>query len=302
MNFDSILIRYSEIGLKSKQTRRRFENKLVQNIKSALRNEFAEYSDIRKEFGRIFIETPGREILKILPKVFGIYSISPVFVCAPTLEEIEKLAVKLAKKHIRKTSSFAIRARRTGEQKFTSLEICEKIGAAVKKATKAKVELKKPEKEIFVEARKNKAYVFTEKIKCAGGLPLGIEGKAVGIFSKGRNFKTAAWLIARRGCDIEFACFEKDLREAEKTAKQMYKWLGNVRVSPVKAKTELEFYKAAEKIALEGNAKALFSADVFGKNITEDLKKFGAISSKLSLPVFMPLIGMDKEMLRNIQK
>jgi len=276
MNFQTILIRYGEIWLKSAQTRRKFVRRLVQNIKTALRADFIDYDNIRVERGRLYLETSDKEAGSALKRVFGIVSFSPAIYCAPKLDDIQELVVEISEKHVKKKDTFAIRASRSGKKhSFNSLDIAKRMGSVVRQVTKAKVDLNKPKKELFIEVRENRAYLFTKKIKGPAGLPLGIEGKAVGLY--GKNVEEAAYMMARRGCDIEVVAKKNE------NLQKLGQWIPNLKVHQKVPKT----------------AKALFTGDSIGKN-PNIVKKFVEFDKKQKLPVFRPLVGLTAAEIKKI--
>ena len=102
MKYDLILVRYGEIALKGRETRRRFESILVNNIKNALNTENIS-NKINKEMGRIFIHTTQIDkSISVLKKIFGITSISPCNKIESKIESISKLAIKISKEKIDK--------------------------------------------------------------------------------------------------------------------------------------------------------------------------------------------------------
>ena len=177
MKFVLIIVRYGEIALKGRETRNRFENTLVSNIKNAF--NFEKLSNkIKRERGRIYIYTDQiNECLEVLRKIFGIISVSPAFQTLSDMESISKLALNVVKEVLNEKKSFAIRTTRTGEHNFSSQDVAIKIGNDIVKATKASVDLTNPDLELFIEIRNDKAFVFTEKIPCMGGMPINTQGK-----------------------------------------------------------------------------------------------------------------------------
>jgi len=285
MNFDTILIRYGEIALKSKQTQRRFLRQLIKNIKAALRGDFVDCLDIRKERGRLFIETNDSKALDALTKVFGIVSVSPVVSCPPTIEDAVELSVSLSKKLIKKKNTFAIRCRRAGIHDFTSRDAANAIGAAVQKATASKVNLTSPDKELFVEIRQSRAYVFKEILQGPGGLPMGIEGK-VAVLYENKNSLLAAWLVAKRGCEVEFVCTPKKLSSLESHLKKFRPWFGSI--TPKVAENTLN-----PMILLD--AQALVSG-------VKTPKKALELHNKSPLLTLFPLVGFPEKMEKRLKK
>ncbi|MDD5416477.1 MAG: THUMP domain-containing protein [Candidatus Aenigmarchaeota archaeon] len=192
MKPECILIRVGEQSLKSKQVWTIFNRILIKNIRAAL--EGINY-ELKNEMNRIFIYTKNVDkSIERLQKVFGITSLSPVYVCDSKIEEMKKLSKKIFKPGKKK---FAIRARRSGSHQFTSQDIAVKVGYIIP----GKVDLSNPEKELFIECRQNKTYIFTEKIDGPGGLPLGSGGKIFGILNDQQDL-VASWLLMKRGCEV----------------------------------------------------------------------------------------------------
>lgn len=196
---DCVLVRVGELALKSPQVQRNFFGTLLENIRIAL--EGIEYK-IEINPNRIFVYGDAGRIILALKKVFGITSLSPAWTCFSGLNDIKLLATDIAESlGLTAENSFAIRARRSGRHKFSSQTIAEEVGAAIKRVTNAKVDLTKPDKEIFIECRSRKTYIFTEKIKCEGGMPLGVSGRVVVLLHNAKD-AVAAWLMMKRGCEL----------------------------------------------------------------------------------------------------
>ena len=178
------LIRYGEIGLKSKAVRERFQRILVSNIQThfmKMNLECRTFSD----YGRVYLWTENAEDARtILRRVFGIVSFSEVVETTSDMEDIKKIAIDISKDLLSKGTHFAVRARRTGQHDFTSVDLGRDVGSAIYLANEElelKVNLTKPEVEVFVETRQNKTYLFIGKVAGPGGMPLGSQGRIIGI-------------------------------------------------------------------------------------------------------------------------
>ena len=191
-----IIIRYSEIGLKG-NNRIVFEKKLIENIKDCLRKNNIKYEKIQRLRGRIIIFT--EQELNCLKYVFGVSSFSHALVLEPDINEIEKAVSKLAEN--KKFKTFRVSAQRLNKNfSLTSPEIERTIGSFVCEKLNKKVSLKNFDLEVGIEIL-DKAYVFTEKIKCFSGLPVGIEGKVVSLIEN-KSSLLASLLMMKRGCLI----------------------------------------------------------------------------------------------------
>ncbi len=198
---ECVLVRLGEIALKSPQVQNRMFAILLHNMRAAL--EGLEYN-METNPNRIFIYTKQiPEAIERARKVFGVTSVSPCWTCFSGLNDIRMLVSDITSDVLKLTEkdSFAIRAHRVGRHRFSSKEIMEEAGAAVKRVTGAKVDLTKPDKEIQIEARSRKTYVFVEKFPAAGGMPVGASGGIVSIIENPADV-AAAWLMMKRGCEI----------------------------------------------------------------------------------------------------
>ncbi len=211
------LVRYSEIALKSRNVRIRFEKLLVDDIKNAMRYYGIE-GRIKKIDGRLVIESGRNDFLK---EVGGIVSFSPVTICDSDIDSIRNEAMKYAEK-INENESFALRVRRVGTHNFSSMDIAKIVGDDIRMARNARVDLNNPSKEIFIEIRQNKTFIFDKIYHGMGGLPYKSQGNVMCIVN-GIDDMRAAWLMVRRGCRIIFVKGD-GMDEPEEMAKKMMKW------------------------------------------------------------------------------
>ncbi len=207
-----VIVRYSEIGLKG-NNKSDFEMKLIRNIRAQLKNEEIKPDSIRRLFSRIIIFTEKKPYLK---NVFGISSFSYANIIPPTIDGIKDNISTLIKDYTKDTT-FRISVKRLDKDfHLDSMGVEREIGAFVVEKTGAKVNLKNFEKEIGVELLKDEFIIFDEKIRGAGGLPVGIEGKALVMIDDENSIK-AAILSMKRGCEIFPIGFsEKNIDELRK--------------------------------------------------------------------------------------
>lgn len=276
---DCLLLRVGELALKSPPVQQRMFSVLIANVRTALAKAKIKY---RIELGqnRIFVYTDKIEkAAATLQKIFGLTSLSPVWVCYSYIDEIKLLAVDIAEKILKLSpqKSFAIRSRRVGKHKFTSQAIAEEVGAAVKRVTGAKVNLSEPDYEIFIETRSKKTYIFTEKIPAVGGLPLGTAGKVLAIIRNAED-GAAAWLLAKRGCELVVLTDVK----GKKFANALKKWHIGRRM-PV----QMTKIKNLKQIAEKNNLHVAVCGQKITKGILSEIKK-------ANLLLLQPLVGWEK--------
>ena len=318
-----IIVRYGEIGLKSKATRASFEGRLIENIKTALGSD-----KVWRGYGRIYVDSSSREDAVKASRVFGVASTSVAVETGSGLEEILEKATAYAAERIRKNDTFAVRARRVGKHSYSSMDIARQLGARIVEATGAKVDLTKPDVEIFVEVRDRKAYIYHEVIKGVGGLPLGTQGKAVALISGGIDSPVAAWMMMSRGVDIIALFLDPtplvDKRTRERALQGIAKlagWknaaiktyvapYGDVLIELLKVEDyrlgcvlcKRAIYRAGKAVAEKEKAKAIITGESLGQVASQTMDNLHAIDKVIDLPVLRPLIGHDKEEIIRLAK
>ena len=317
-----IVCHYHEIGLKGKN-RKFFENKLVENIKKAL--PLGSFEFVQRISGRIIVKLnekgskKEKKIKESLRKVFGIVHFAFAYFSKPEIELIEKQAFEILKTKTFKT--FRIEAQRS-DKKFslTSPKINERIGALIVKKLKKKVKLEKPSITCFIEVVEKHAFLYTEKIKAYGGLPVGTGGKAAILLSGGIDSPVAAFLTMKRGVKVIFIHFHAhpytDQASIDKV-KRIVKVLNQFQFDSklylvpfadvqkaILLKTQAKLrvilyrrfmFRIAEEIAKKEKSLALVTGDSIGQVASQTLKNIQVINQVAELPVLRPLIGLDKE-------
>lgn len=295
MKYNLLIIRYGELALKGKETRRRFENTLINNIKKALDFEQIQFK-ITRNRGRIYVYS--NQIDKctlILQKIFGITSISPASQTNDEISSISQLSRSISKEFITKQKSFALRVTRTGTHNYSSQDIAIKIGNDIVKMTKAKVNLNKPDFELFIEIRDKCAYIFTQKILGPGGLPMGTQGNVLALITHPTSI-LASWYIMRRGCKIFFVNSNNNYTQTLKSF--IRNWYANSDISIVNVNKK-NYYKNIQRILYEKNCDAIVTGNCLFNNNNEFLE-IKLLKKHISLPILHPLIAMEMEQI--IQK
>jgi thiamine biosynthesis protein ThiI len=234
------------------------------------------------------------ESIDILKKIFGIYSVSPAVKTQGDMDSISKYAVDISKKILNKEKSFALRVTRTGNHDFTSQDVAVKVGADICKATKSKVNLTKPDFELFIEIRDKTAFIFTEKIHGAGGLPLGTQGKVLALIDSPISL-LAAWYLMRRGCKATFVNIDTKYNKAIRSfARNWYVDEDLVNVN-VHAKN---LYKKLNEIASEKDCNAVVTSHSLYDAKSKFLTDSKQLKQYTGLPVLHPLIVMDQKIIK----
>lgn len=268
-----ILVRYAEIGLKSRPVRRRFESMLRENITKMLIRDGIE-SLISSDEGRLYLECNDVDkAIVSLRRVFGVASISVTELFEGGLSEICSFAAGYSAGRLHEGQSFAVRPRREGVHDYTSVDLGREVGSAIFLANESlnvRVNLSNPDVQFFVEVRQKKAYLFTEYLSGPGGLPMGSQGKVVAVVDDMKG-ALAAWLMMRRGC--------KALIYGQGPLELLHQY-----------DTDLRFYKGELKDVSNNR-------DILGVVYGYTLDEMDLIESvhNPELTSFHPLIGMSKE-------
>ena len=290
MKFDLIIVRYAEIALKAKQTRKRFESTLVNNIKDALKTKNIE-NNLRKEWGRIFVYSDQIDkCLGVLKNIFGISSISPAIQTESRIEEISKTAISITKQKLDCKKSFAIRATRTGEHDFTSQDVAVQIGNDIVKKTNANVNLKNPDFELYIEVRNKNSYLFFEKIRGYGGMPIGTQGNVIALIDS-QNSLLASWYLTHRGCkSIFLSTTEIEKEEIETFLKNWF-----IKSKIIEISTKENLYEQINKVAFENNCEAIITDGTLFNDSKISIERIKEQKKQLDLPSLHPLFSMDKK-------
>jgi len=310
------LVRYSEIFLKSEPVKRQWEELLVRSLKRRLPDCI-----ITRERGRIWIT--GEVDPQHLMHAFGVVSFSP---CEKTsLEDLSRTALQYAQRTgIESAKSFALRIHRVGNHPFTSQDLAKDLGNQMRELfPHLHADLKTPDYELFIEIREHECYLFTEVMQGPGGLPEGSSGNLVALHSGGIDSPVAMYMMMKRGCRlypvyIKIAPFHDD--RSEERAHLIIEHLkryqpdltlrvvddGDVYATRMKLKQrDLEkyacvlckrhLYRVAEMYAGEVGAKGIVTGESLAQVASQTLDNLYVLDAAVSMPVYRPLIGFDKE-------
>jgi thiamine biosynthesis protein ThiI len=331
---DVVIVRYGELALKSPGVRNWYEKILLKNIAAMLDSRGIPYSLMRREWGRIFIETTDPRAAGAAANVFGVVSTSPALITEPNLESAAETCALLGKDLIHEGESFAIRARRSGNHSFSSADIGRNCGDAVwsmleLEGKHPRVDLSSPDREIFVEMRQNFAYIYLETIKGVGGLPLGTQGNMVVLMSGGLDSPVAAWLMMKRGVMIT-PVYCNNSPYAEDAAKerafdcirQLQAWAPGHQFTTYEIphgpnlRSFIEccdrrntcllckrmMYREAYEVMKKEGASGIITGSSIGQVASQTAANMHAEIYQLAIPIYHPLIAFDKNEIVDIAR
>lgn len=305
-----------EMATKSARTRRRFLRQLVHNVGDALDAGGIEHR-VEPQWSHLLVDASDTGALERLVSVFGVSSVSPVDERVPAeLEAIVEAGESRYAERVR-GRTFAVRARGASRSGLSTRRIMVDLGAALDRH--GDVNLDQPDVTVRVDVRDGEAFLLSERIPGMGGLPLGVEGKAVALLSGGFDSAVAAWLMLKRGvalhyvfCNLGGEAYERTVASVAKVLADQ--WSHGTRptihvVDFLEMVAELErsvqakywqvvlkrlMYRAAEAVARELQASAIVTGESVGQVSSQTLGNLRAIDDVATLPVLRPVLGLDK--------
>lgn len=196
-----VIIRYGEIGTKSKRTRKWWERVFMRNIKSTLEANNVKFSSVTNPKGRILVFTDDVGALEVLRNVFGISSLSLAVEVERDIQKIKEEALSAYRREIQPGQTFRVSTQRLDKTfPLTSQEINAEVGAKITEED-AVVNLENPDVTIGIEILYNAAYIFVGRVTAYGGVPVGVQGRVL-VGLKNRRSVVAAWMMLKRGCEL----------------------------------------------------------------------------------------------------
>jgi thiamine biosynthesis protein ThiI len=316
----SIVVHYQEIALKGKN-RPWFLGRLVRNLRRALTG--LDVASVRALMGRIEIQLgPGTTREAAAERVRRVFGIANFSFARRSALDLDGIATAINQDLGDRTCrSFRVSARRADKRyPLTSPQIEREVGGRIKEARNWTVDLDDPELTIHVEVLTNDAFYYFGKERGAGGLPTGTAGKVVCLLSGGIDSPVAAHRMMKRGCSVTFVHFHSypiltraSIEKARELVRLLTTWqlhsrlylvpFGDLQqqvVLSVPGPHRVIMYRRlmlriAQAIAYRRGAQALVTGDVVGQVASQTLENIGVINDVATLPVFRPLIGMDKD-------
>lgn len=330
--YDRIIVRNGEISIK-KKNKAEFENALVKNLKYRLYNN--KDIKVQKENGRVEISLKNSDAFEVINKIddiFGVVSMSPAIISENGYDNLFMLIKKLIDIEVEKDkkTSFKLSIKRIDksfdmQSNQMNIDMGEKI---LNDYPNLYVDVNNPDIIIYCEFRKDVNIVYSKKIKGAGGMPRGINGRACTLISGGIDSPVATYLMARRGLFIEAVHFhsypftnERSKQKVIDITKHLTSYCGKIRLhlvnlldiqKEINEKCKEEYMtilsrrfmmRIAQEIANKYECTALITGESLGQVASQTslglLATDGVVNT---MPVFRPLIAMEKDAIIDIAK
>ena len=320
---EMILCKLGEVVLKG-LNRRSFEMKLMSNLRrrTARFGRFRVYS----KQSTIYVEPAGEACdldgaYDACKRVFGIIAVARALPCAKEKEAILDTAKTYLSSALTAARSFKVESKRADKTfPMTSIQLSQWVGGHLHEAfPHLTVDVHHPDLTVYVEAREEAAYVHAPAEPAAGGLPIGMGGRAGSLLSGGIDSPVSSWMMARRGVELEMVHFVSPPYTSQQAqdkvlelARLLTAWTGRLLVhivpfteiqEEIRRNCPEEYFtlimrrfmmRIAEAIARKANAGALVTGESLGQVASQTMLALGVTEDVTSLPVLRPLIGMDK--------
>ncbi len=318
------LLKLGEVVLKG-LNRSAFENRLKSNIARRVR-PYGSF-DIHCAQSTIYVEPRQADCdvdgaWEACQAVFGIASLCRCRPCGKTTDEIFRAAVDYLGDELSLAKSFKVESKRADKGfPMTSIQLSQEIGGRLHAAfPQVAVDVHHPDYTVYVEVREQAAYVHGPALPGAGGLPTGMGGRAALLLSGGIDSPVAGYMMAKRGVELECVHFfsypytsERAREKVLELARLLTRYCGRLTVDVVSFTKIQEairdqcpenyftiimrrfMMRIAQAIAADHGCKALVTGENLGQVASQTMEAMAVTGAVVDLPVFQPLIGMDKE-------
>ena len=317
------LLKLGEVVLKG-LNRRSFEDKLVSNVCRRVRRCGSFNVYLRQS--TIYVEPQNAqcdmaEALTACRQVFGVVSVAKAVPCAKDVAAIADTAARYLKDEFAAAKTFKVESKRADKLfRLNSIQISQQVGGILaERFPDVAVDVHKPDLTVYVEVREKAAYVHAPAAPGAGGLPIGMGGRAVSLLSGGSDSPVSSWMMARRGVELEMVHFvsppytsQQALDKVLELARLLTAWCGRMTVhvipftriqEEIRKNCPEEYFtlimrrfmmRLAQTVAKSVHAGALVTGESLGQVASQTMLSLGVTENVTDLPVLRPLIGMDK--------
>lgn len=317
------LLKLGEVVLKG-LNRSVFEDRLTANVRRRLR-AYGSF-DVYTRQSTIYVEPKDAGCDMdgagaACRQIFGIAAVAKAVPCQKTVEAITETAASYLKDEFTAAKSFKVESKRADKLfPMTSIQLSQAVGGELAERFPAvAVDVHTPDLTVHVEIREKAAYVHAPSVPGAGGLPVGMGGRAVSLLSGGIDSPVSSWMMARRGVELEMVHFVSPPYTSPQAqdkvlqlARLLTPYCGRmiVHIIPfteiqeeIRRNCPEEYFtlimrrfmmRLAQAVAKSAGAGALITGESLGQVASQTMPALGVTEDVTDLPVLRPLIGMDK--------
>ena len=328
---EMLLLKLGEVVLKG-QNRHSFEDKLVNNVRRRLKGCGSFQVYIRQS--TIYVEPTAdncdmEAAFAACRQVFGVVAVARAVPCEKTVEAIVETAKIYLADAFAAARSFKVESKRADKTfRLNSIQLSQEVGGELAEAFPAvTVDVHDPELCVHVEVREKAAYVHGPAEPGAGGLPIGMGGKAVSLLSGGIDSPVSSFMIAKRGVQLELVHFfsppytsQQAKEKVIELARELTPWCGRMTLHIIPF-TEIQeeirrgcpedhftlimrrfMMRLAVAVAKRTGCKALVTGECLGQVASQTMDALTVSDDACEMPVLRPVIGMDKEEIVRISR
>ena len=325
------LLKLGEIVLKG-ANKRQFLDKLRQNIRRRMK-AYGNF-DVYIIQSTVYVEPMDDDAdvegaWEACHSIFGLVSLCRCRPCEKNVESIFEAVEAYLGDDLDCAESFKVESKRSDKAfPMNSIAISQEIGGRLAEAhPSCRVDVHNPAYTVYVEVRDLAAYVHGPAEPGAGGLPTGVGGRAMCLLSGGIDSPVAAYMIAKRGVEVEAVHFfsypytsELAKNKVMELARLVTKYCGRMTVNivsftqiqeAIRDNCPEEFFtlimrrfmmEISQRIALDDGCRALITGENLGQVASQTMEAMNVTGAVVDIPVFMPLVGMDKEEIVSIAR
>ena len=316
------LLKLGEIVLKG-ANKRQFENKLRQNVRRRMK-KYGNF-DVYILQSTVYVEPMDEEAdvdgaWAACRSIIGVVSLCRCRPCEKDLDAIFAAIENYLGDDLDCAQSFKVESKRSDKRfPLNSIQISQYVGGELGQFFNVKADMHHPDRTVYVEIREKYAYIHTPSVPGAGGLPIGMGGRAVSLLSGGLDSPVSSYMIARRGVELEMVHFvsppytsQQALDKVLELARLLTVYCGRliVHIIPfteiqeeIRRQCPEEYFtlimrrfmmRLAEAVARKSHASALVTGESLGQVASQTIKALGVTEDVTKMPVLRPLIGTDK--------
>ncbi len=319
---EMILLKEGEIALKG-LNKRNFEEAFIRNLRRSLKS-IGKF-DYRREQSMIYCEpledVDMNEAVAAASKVFGAAALCRAGITEKDMDRITEDTFAYCGKELTLAKTFKVAAKRSDKHfPYSSPEICNELGGRIlEKFPHLTVNVKEPDVIVNIEIRETNAYIHTGNRPAAGGMPVGTSGRGLLLLSGGIDSPVAGYMMAKRGVDISAIHYvsppytsDRARLKVERLCEKLVPWVGETAfycVPFTKIQEALRdncpeelftiimrrlMIKIAQRISEKNNIQCLITGESVGQVASQTMGAIVCTDNAADMPVFRPVIGMDK--------
>ncbi len=319
IKYDAIIIHYAEIFLKGSSVKRHFELILLERIRQKLIwAGCADFQISLKDHALWIHGSIDQDLFPYLAQTFGVRYLLGIVYCKNSLNSIKETAKRLFElsNKVPTPRSFRVKAKKEKGLAIASKTVEIEVAHILQSWN---LDLSNPQFVVQAVLKNRHSYLGFERFEGPGGLPYGASGKVIALVSKGIDSTVAAWMMAKRGCEVVLLHFGDTPIDKIQTLLESFSgkkiqlihlphhsYLSHLKMTNAGkylcVLCKMGMYFAAEYYAKKTGSKAIVTGENLAQVASQTLDNMISMSSMVTMLLLRPLVGMDKETIINLAK